>query len=205
MPRETLPGEKQAVLFSAGGTATTRTEVGTNDDRTLSIAWAEADEVGIYGRNDGRSSGDQLCLHSHPLQERRHTLLVLGIGLLRTFHVDENRRPELLRLLSLCQNHGSHAESRSPSLLASRPCKPSRRGLPGPYRPLRADDGRTGGHPCGNRGRRSDPVQFRQCLLDRRTALQNDRRLRPRFGAGSSRSACSPTPRRSPSRPEPST
>lgn len=66
MPRETLPGEKQAVLFSAGGTATTRTEVGTNDDRTLSIAWAEADEVGIYGRNDGRSSGDNYAYTASP-------------------------------------------------------------------------------------------------------------------------------------------
>ena len=66
MPRETLPGEKQAVLFSAGGTATTRTEVGTNDDRTLSIAWAEADEVGIYGRNDGRSSGDNYAYTATP-------------------------------------------------------------------------------------------------------------------------------------------
>lgn len=66
MPRETLPGEKQAVLFSAGGTATTRTEVGINDDRTLSIAWAEADEVGIYGRNDGRSSGDNYAYTATP-------------------------------------------------------------------------------------------------------------------------------------------
>ena len=65
------------------------------------------------------------------------------------FHVDENRRPELLRLLSLCQNHGSHAESRSPSLLAPGPANPVGGELPGPYRPLRADDGRTGGHPCG--------------------------------------------------------
>lgn len=66
MPRETLPGGEQAVLFSAAGTTATRTEVGTNVDRTLSITWAEADEVGIYGRNDGRSSGDNYAYAATP-------------------------------------------------------------------------------------------------------------------------------------------
>lgn len=65
MPREVLPGGEQAVRFSAGET-TTRTEVGTNADQTLAIHWAEADEVGIYGRNDGRSSGDNYAYTATP-------------------------------------------------------------------------------------------------------------------------------------------
>ena len=65
MPREALPGGEQAVCFSAGEPAT-RTEVGTNPDRTLAITWTEADEVGIYGRNDGRSSGDNYAYTASP-------------------------------------------------------------------------------------------------------------------------------------------
>lgn len=66
MPREALPGGEQTVRFSAGEPTTTRTEVGTNTDRTLAITWAEADEVGIYGRNDGRSSGDNYAYTATP-------------------------------------------------------------------------------------------------------------------------------------------
>ena len=65
MPREALPDGEQAVCFSAGE-PTTRTEVGTNDDRTLAITWAEADEVGIYGRKDDRSSGDNYAYTATP-------------------------------------------------------------------------------------------------------------------------------------------
>ena len=65
MPREALPDREQAVCFSAGE-PTTRTEVGTNDDRTLAITWAEADEVGIYGRKDNRSSGDNYAYTATP-------------------------------------------------------------------------------------------------------------------------------------------
>ena len=65
MPREALPGGEQAVCFSAGEPVT-RTEVGTNPDRTLAITWTEADEVGIYGRNDGRSSGDNYAYTASP-------------------------------------------------------------------------------------------------------------------------------------------
>lgn len=65
MPREALPAGEQAVCFSAGEPAT-RTEVGTNPDRTLAITWTEADEVGIYGRNDGRSSGDNYAYTASP-------------------------------------------------------------------------------------------------------------------------------------------
>lgn len=65
MPREALPGGEQAVCFSAGEPAT-RTEVGTNPDRTLAITWTETDEVGIYGRNDGRSSGDNYAYTASP-------------------------------------------------------------------------------------------------------------------------------------------
>lgn len=66
VPREELPAGKQTVCFSAGEPTTTRTEVGTNTDRTLTIHWAEADEVGIYGRNDGRSSGDNYAYTATP-------------------------------------------------------------------------------------------------------------------------------------------
>lgn len=65
LPREALPGGERAVCFSAGE-PTTRTEVGTNPDRTLAITWAEADEVGIYGRNDDRSSGDNYAYTATP-------------------------------------------------------------------------------------------------------------------------------------------
>ena len=65
MPREALPDGEQAICFSAGE-PTTRTEVGTNDDRTLAITWAEADEVGIYGRKDDRSSGDNYAYTATP-------------------------------------------------------------------------------------------------------------------------------------------
>lgn len=65
-PREKLPAGEQTVRFSAGEPTTTRTEVGTNDDRTLAITWAEGDEVGIYGRNDDRSSGDNYAYTATP-------------------------------------------------------------------------------------------------------------------------------------------
>lgn len=65
MPREALPAGEQAVCFSAGEPVT-RTEVGTNPDRTLAITWTDADEVGIYGRNDGRSSGDNYAYTASP-------------------------------------------------------------------------------------------------------------------------------------------
>lgn len=65
-PREELPAGEQTVRFSAGEPTTTRTEVGTNDDRTLAITWAEGDEVGIYGRNDDRSSGDNYAYTATP-------------------------------------------------------------------------------------------------------------------------------------------
>lgn len=65
MPREALPAGEQAVCFSAGEPVT-RTEVETNPDRTLAITWTEADEVGIYGRNDGRSSGDNYAYTASP-------------------------------------------------------------------------------------------------------------------------------------------
>lgn len=59
----------EPLLFSGTGAPSTRTTVDTDAERRLTIAWAEADEVGIYGLSDGRPTGRNFPYVATPLGE----------------------------------------------------------------------------------------------------------------------------------------
>lgn len=54
-----LSQTEDAIVFSARS-SDTRTVVGTNMDRLLTVAWADEDAVGIYGFSDGQSVGNNV-------------------------------------------------------------------------------------------------------------------------------------------------
>lgn len=69
LPSDTgLPGEG-ALLFTGTGVPSTRTIVDTDADRRLTIVWAGADEVGIYGTSDGLPTGNNFSYVATPARE----------------------------------------------------------------------------------------------------------------------------------------
>lgn len=65
---DTACTDGKALLFTGAGPASTRTQIDTDADRRLTIAWAEADEVGIYGLSDGRATGDNFAYVAAPVK-----------------------------------------------------------------------------------------------------------------------------------------
>lgn len=65
---DTACTDGKALLFTGAGPASTRTQIDTDADRRLTIAWAEADEVGIYGLSGGRSTGDNFAYVAAPVK-----------------------------------------------------------------------------------------------------------------------------------------
>lgn len=61
--------EGEALLFMGAGHSSTRTAVDTDDESRLTIEWNEADEIGIYGMGDGRSTGDNYAYVATPFKD----------------------------------------------------------------------------------------------------------------------------------------
>lgn len=67
-PAEQAIPSGQTLLFTGAGPMSTRTSVDTDAERRLTIAWAEADEVGIYGMSNGRSTGKNFAYIATPVK-----------------------------------------------------------------------------------------------------------------------------------------
>ncbi len=68
-PVDTALPDGEAVLFTGAGPASTRTAIDLDTDRGLTIAWAEADEVGIYGMSNGLPTGNNFAYVAAPAKD----------------------------------------------------------------------------------------------------------------------------------------
>ncbi len=68
-PADTTLSGDEGVLFSASGPASSRTAVDADAERGLTIAWAEADEVGIYGMSNGLPTGNNFAYVATPVKD----------------------------------------------------------------------------------------------------------------------------------------
>ncbi len=68
-PADTVLPDGEVVLFMGAGPASTRTAIDLDADRGLTIAWAEADEVGIYGVSNGLSTGNNFAYVAAPAKD----------------------------------------------------------------------------------------------------------------------------------------
>ncbi|MDE7005559.1 MAG: fimbrillin family protein, partial [Alistipes sp.] len=68
-PADTVLPDGEVVLFMGAGPASTRTAIDLDADRGLTIAWAEADEVGIYGMSNGLPTGNNFAYVAAPAKD----------------------------------------------------------------------------------------------------------------------------------------
>ena len=68
-PADTVLPDGEVVLFTGAGPASTRTAIDLDADRGLTIAWAEADEVGIYGMSNGLPTGNNFAYVAAPAKD----------------------------------------------------------------------------------------------------------------------------------------
>lgn len=62
-----VPAYEGGISFSSGRTGVnTKVDASQNDKGAISVFWQEGDEVGIFGRTDGLSAGDNWKYYSYP-------------------------------------------------------------------------------------------------------------------------------------------